>query len=110
MIDRRRYERVQFLCEVELTALSNGSPVQARSLDISLGGVGLITQTSFEPGQIIALAFHLKDTRGREVVEKVVGKVVHLRADADGNRVGVEFLEPLHDSTQPRLMAKLEKI
>ena len=39
---RRRFERVPFFCRVVVTAAAkHGPPLEGRSVDISLGGVGL---------------------------------------------------------------------
>jgi c-di-GMP-binding flagellar brake protein YcgR len=107
VINKRRYERVSFLCQVTVAVLPSGTPIAARSVDLSAGGIGLITQGTFQPGQVVALMFSLQDATRREVVERVTGRVVHLRADVDANRVGVEFLEPLQESQHPVLMSRL---
>jgi c-di-GMP-binding flagellar brake protein YcgR len=110
MIERRRYERVQFLCDASVTALPNGAAIAARTLDISLGGVGLLTRTVLEPGQAIAVSFSLRDSTQKEIKEQAFGRVVAFRADLEGNRVGVEFSEPLNESRNPELVRRLMKI
>src|SRR5262249_41378611 len=109
-VERRRFERVQFFCEVQLTALPEGKVYAARSLDISLGGVGLVVQASFKPGQIVAVSFLLGDKLGAEIGNRVMGRVANLRADADANLIGVEFDEPLNHSANPRLFRKVMDI
>jgi c-di-GMP-binding flagellar brake protein YcgR len=109
-VERRRFERVQFFCEVQLTTLPEGKVYSARTLDISLGGVGLVMQTSFKPGQTVAVSFLLGNKPGAEIGNRVPGRVVNLRADADANVIGVEFNEPLSQSANPRLFAKVMDI
>src|SRR5690242_12567790 len=103
MIELRRFERIPFFCEVSLTVLPDGPRADAHSVDISLGGVGLVTRAALAPGQTVALAFSVRDESGKLVVDRVLGRVAHLRADPDANRVGVEFLEILSSSTSPHL-------
>ena len=108
--NQRRYERVPFLCNVTVTVLPSGPPIAACSLDVSVGGVGLVTQGPFQPGQLVAISFFLKDAAQKQIVDRVTGRVIHLRADVDGNRVGVEFLEPIEESQHPELMRRLLKV
>jgi c-di-GMP-binding flagellar brake protein YcgR len=110
MIDKRRYQRVEFLCEVALTALPDGRPVSAWSIDLSMGGACLIAQATLLPGQVVTVSFLLKHTAQGKLVDHVVGKVMHLRVDGDANQLGVEFLEPLNESQHPELMKQLLKI
>jgi c-di-GMP-binding flagellar brake protein YcgR len=110
MINLRRFERIQFFCDVSLTVVPDGPTVEAHCVDISLGGVGLVTQAALAPGQTVALAFSLRDDSGKGIVNRVLGRVVHLRAEPDANRVGVEFLEILSPSTSPQLSNKVLKI
>jgi c-di-GMP-binding flagellar brake protein YcgR len=110
MIKNRRYERVTFLCNVLVSGFPNGAATAARSLDISLGGVGIITQGTYEVGQLVTISFLLKDREKEVVVNEVAGRIVYFRADVDANRVGVEFLQPLHESKHPELMRRFLKI
>ncbi len=105
-MERRRYERVVFLCKAAV-ALSGGAAVPAQTLDISAGGVGLITRAAFPAGTLVVVSFYLKDVRDGEVVEQTLGRVVNLRADLDGNSLGVEFLEPLDRVKHRRLLGRL---
>jgi c-di-GMP-binding flagellar brake protein YcgR len=109
MINLRRFERIAFFCDVALTVLPDGPTVEAHSVDISLGGVGLVTQASVGTGQTVAMAFSLRDESGKTIVNRVMGRVVHLRAEPDANRVGVEFLETLSPSVSPQLSKRVLK-
>jgi c-di-GMP-binding flagellar brake protein YcgR len=110
MIEKRRYQRVEFLCEVTLTALPEGRLVSAWSIDLSMGGVCLIAQAPLLPGQVVTVSFLLKHTAQGKLVDPVVGKVVHFRVEGDANQLGVEFLEPLNESQHPELMKQLMMI
>jgi len=110
MIDHRQYERVPFYCDVVVRVLPNGVAVPARSLDLSLKGVGIVTQAAFEPDQLVTISFFLKDASQKEVQEHVLGRVAYLKADVDANRIGVEFAELLRCSQHPQLWNKLLKI
>lgn len=110
MSNRRRFDRVPFFSDVSVTALPDGPTIPARSLDISLGGVGLVTQVALAPGQTVALIFSLPNGSRQENGQRVLGQVVNLRADCDVNYVGVEFLEPLSHTGSPHLVNKFLKI
>jgi c-di-GMP-binding flagellar brake protein YcgR len=110
MIERRQYQRVPFLCEVTMTPIPAGAAIAARSLDISLGGVGLVTQGSVQPGQMVNLVLVFKDRMHRQVRVDLAGVVANLRAELEGNHIGVRFLEPLSEAKNPQLFAKVQSI
>jgi hypothetical protein len=103
----RRYERHGFFCAVELTPLSGGAPHTGRSLDISLGGVGVATDGHFEVDELLHVAFLLKDPRGADVRERIDGRVARMHADVDANMLGIQFLNPLNEAEHPRLVGKI---
>ena len=104
----RKYERVAFSSRVELAAGAGSPAVEAYSLDISLGGVGLISPALLKVGHAVTLGFRLSHPSKGPVLERVQGRVVFARSDVDGHRLGVEFLEPLHRSKNPELTRKVE--
>jgi c-di-GMP-binding flagellar brake protein YcgR len=106
----RRYQRVPFFHEVRLTAGKAAAAAPARSFDISLGGVGVFTQICLERGQLVQVAFHLRNLRQQTIVETVAGHVAYLRASEDGNQLGIEFLEPIREETHPQLLRAIEKL
>ena len=110
MIEKRRYERVAFFCPLKLTVLPDGPCVTANAFDISLGGVGLFTGASLQIGQNVSVRFQLKTASGKPIEESAIGRVAYIRADEDGNRVGIEFMDVLRDSAQPELAKKLNRL
>jgi c-di-GMP-binding flagellar brake protein YcgR len=109
-MQRRRYERAPFFADVTLRAFPNGPSVPARTLDLSLGGVGLVTGAAFTPGQLVSVTLYLVDSAKRSTKVEVVGRVVNLNADVDANRLGVEFVEPLSAAKTPELVDRLQRI
>ena len=107
MKELRQYERVGFLCKLELSELPDGEPQAARSVDLSFGGVGFVTQSAFSVGQLVTVTFYFKDVSHQEARDQVVGRIAHFSADVDANRVGVQFLRPLTEAEHPLLAAKL---
>jgi c-di-GMP-binding flagellar brake protein YcgR len=105
--NRRRYERVAFFCPLHVTSLQGGAAVPARSFDISMGGVGLTAPISLERGETVCVRFHLNRASGEAVDEDVWGRVAYSRADEDGNRVGIEFINTLREATQPALTRRI---
>jgi len=107
MVASRRYERVGFLCKLELKAVPEGVPQPARSIDLSLGGVGVVTQAAFAVGDLVAVAFIFKTYDLKPIRDEVVGRTVNLVADTDANLIGIQFLHVLTESEHPELVAKL---
>ena len=103
----RRYERVSFMCKLELTDSSGGPAQPARALDLSLGGVGAVSQASFSVGEMLTVTFFLKDSTQNEIKDDVAGRVVRLTADVDANTMGIQFVNPLTEREHPRLVNKL---
>lgn len=110
MQSQRRYERVPFFCPVELTAMPEGKTFPARSLDVSLGGVGVLSQTGLEREHLVSVAFVFDGDPKKRVCETLMGRVASFRADDSGNVLGIEFLEPVSDAKHPTLARKLQNL
>jgi len=106
MLSRRRYERVPFFCPLQLTALKGGAVIQGSALDISLGGVGLTSLAALPRGEPVAVRFLFTHEKNG-IYEEVLGKVAYTKSDEDGNRIGIEFLEPLQEAAYPMLTRRL---
>jgi c-di-GMP-binding flagellar brake protein YcgR len=100
---QRRYERVSFFCPVEVTVLPDGPTVPGHAFDISLGGVGITLNTLLERGQDVRISFQLRHESEKCVEESVWGRVVNFESDVDCNRVGIEFLGEIPQSSQLQL-------
>ena len=103
--ERRVYERVPFFRPVDLSVPPDAPSIEARSFDVSLGGVGLAVPAgrAVPVGTAVAVTFHLTDRRRGAFDERILGRVVHARSEADCTRVGIEFAEPVHPSAYPGL-------
>jgi c-di-GMP-binding flagellar brake protein YcgR len=99
-----------FFTDVELSDSAGGPPIPARTLEISLGGVGLMSPKPLPEGSHIRLIFHLRNGSQTEVPETVHGMVRVLRSDIDGHRLGIEFSEPLRPDHNPKLLKKVESL
>ena len=110
MVNRRRYERVPFYCAVTLTAPPEAAEVAARTIDVSLGGVGLACPTAPAVGRVVTLTFHLGRGGGPTVAERVAGRVANVCCDPDVNRIGVEFAAPLDRAANPALVRAIEEL
>jgi hypothetical protein len=106
---KRVYQRTSFMCRVTLST-GGGAAIETNSVDVSLGGVGLVSPRLVPTGQPVTLGFHLRNKAGEPVIDKVGGRVVHVRSDIDGHVLGVEFHEPLHRSRNPDLARKVESL
>lgn len=107
--DKRRFGRAPFLANVTVELLSGDSVIDARSVDVSLGGVGLISPTPIPAGEQVVLTFHLKTASGT-TTERIPGRVANLRFDDDASIVGVEFSAVLDRNAAPVLTGIVEKL
>lgn len=107
MNGKRRYERVAFYCPVQLTVLPDGPDVPGNTFDISLAGMGLAAEVFLERGQDVLVRFHPAKGSPPDKDESVLGRVAYSRADEGGNRLGIEFVKPIRESTQPSLTRRL---
>jgi c-di-GMP-binding flagellar brake protein YcgR len=110
MFQQRRYERVAFFCPLHLTVQPDGPTVPGRSFDVSLGGVGICAGVLLERGQTVRIRFHLHNGSTKYIDEDIMGRVAYCRADEEGNRMGIEFLETIRETTQPALARKLNSL
>jgi hypothetical protein len=106
---RRRYERVAFNCPVLAWPLGGGPMHSSRSVEISLGGVRIVSTLSASPGELLRLEFHLKEDGGI-VREEVAGRVVNVTVDGCLNALGIEFAEPLAEHRQPALVSRIRRL
>jgi len=88
--DNRRFERMPFYSQVTVDLSGGDVRLEARSANISLGGVGLICPTALPVGEHVTLTFHLTSSAG-PVAERVTGRVVSSRFDDGVALIGVEF-------------------
>src|SRR6185312_9963496 len=107
--EKRTYQRVNFLCRVDI-ATDDGATIEANTVDVSLGGVGVASPRFVAEGLAVTLAFHLRDKQGAPAIERVAARVAHARADSDGLTLGVEFLAPLQRSSHPLLTRAVERL
>ena len=107
--ERRRYERVPFFSDVILRPADSTRPLSARTVDLSLGGVGLVTTATLMLGDYVTVTFPFPDAAARRTTE-ILGRVASFRADEDANLVGVEFLEPLSVARAPELVRRMQQV
>lgn len=110
MTGQRCCERVEFFCPVKLKMLPDGPTISANSFDISLGGIGLISPVFVERGKDIRVQLRVKNGQNEYTYESALGRVAYSRAEVEGNRLGIEFMEYIHESTQPELTKKLNAL
>jgi c-di-GMP-binding flagellar brake protein YcgR len=106
----RCYQRVTFLRGATIRRPSVGAAIEARTVDISIGGVGLVAPKPLTVGEVVTDEFPLEGPDRRALVEGVAGRVVHSAFDLDGYKVGVEFLEPLSHRSSPELSRAVERL
>jgi hypothetical protein len=107
---RRKYERVTAIIPAEVTSLDEGVEIEANVTMLGRGGLELFAPRAIEEGRNVSVELHLYAGRADEGVEKVLGSVVWLKVDMDGNAIGVKFVEPLTQKSHPLLSRYLERI
>jgi hypothetical protein len=110
MMGQRRYERVSFFSPLQLTVLPDGPTVPGSSFDISIGGVGVITEIMLDRGQDVCIHFQFSNGAKATIEEDVLGRVAYCRADEDSNCMGIAFLRVIREATQPVLTHKLDRL
>ena len=86
---QRSHERIQCKVSISIRDLRNCREIEAKSTDISQGGVGIVASARLNPGDKLELWIHLTD--GLDPVHRF-GKVVWAEEFAPfGYRGGVRF-------------------
>ncbi len=105
----RRHDRVSLSCPVELRVFPDGPTLRGRTYDISLAGVGLVSEAPLEVGTIVCITF-LWNHWQVKTRECVTGHVVSMESDIDGNRLGIEFETVIGQACQPHLAATIREL
>ena len=78
-IEQRQYQRVQFFAKVTLTP-AGGKTIEGNSIDLSLGGIGVMSPKFIAVGQTVSVGFQTTDrAKGKIVVEEAIKQ--HRAAD-----------------------------
>ena len=91
--NRRQYER-HALKVTAAIALSSTQIIEVRTIDISLGGIGIIVQVNLPSATVLAIRIPLPSPKGVSVIEtraEVTYSV--LASDVKGFKVGLRFLD-----------------
>jgi c-di-GMP-binding flagellar brake protein YcgR len=105
--DRRSGDRYA-IRTAALLGLPDGRIVDARSLDVGLGGAGVVSDLNLPVGTAVALRLSLPDNAGGRAVFEATAKVVNCTlAGRDGGfRLGLQF-DPLSAAASAVLGALL---
>ena len=111
MAERRGYIRVPFFTKVVvLPQAATASVESAHSIDISLGGVGLVCQSALPIGQPVSLTFYLPTATGEVPQGPVPGRVTGVRFENNTSILGVEFDHTLERRLVPELVRAVERL
>lgn len=94
----------------EVTSLDEGIHIEANVTMLGRGGLELFAPRAIEEGRNVAVELRLHAGRADDGVERVLGAVVWLKVDVDGNAIGIKFVEPLTPKSHPLLSQYLERI
>jgi hypothetical protein len=84
--------------------------VPGTSFDVSISGIGITLGIWLDRDKEVCVRLHFNNSSQEPVEEDILGRVAYSRADEDGNRIGVEFLENVQEATQPELAQKLNEL
>ncbi|WP_147376745.1 PilZ domain-containing protein [Noviherbaspirillum saxi] len=104
-IDTRSFPRKIMRCQA-IVVIPGVTPISARTLDISLGGVSIVIAEQLRVGQECKVGFEAP-LNGKTVRVMGAAKVVYsILSGADGFRVGMQFLklDPANHKTVAELM------
>jgi hypothetical protein len=101
---------VSAIIPAEITSLEDGARFEANVTMLGRGGLELFAPRAIEEGHSVSITLHLYAGRAEEGIERVVGVVVWLKVDMDGNAIGVKFVQPLTPQRHPLLTQYLERI
>jgi c-di-GMP-binding flagellar brake protein YcgR len=108
--DTRRCVRVPYFGKVTIVDPPNEAPIEARSIDISLNGVGLVSPKPLPVNTLVTLQFHLTNPNGTPTAEQVSGRVAYVRFESGTSVVGLEFLPVLDRLSPPVLVRAIERL
>lgn len=106
-IFQRRYERISFFAELEVTDLAHGRIFGARSIDVSRGGIGFFAKLFLPTGSRIRLTIVFR-SGGQERRCVLPAVVMQAHSEGDGAVMGAAFECPLTPADQPLLCDLLD--
>jgi len=106
MEETRRHERVRVDRQVHVHSAS-GIEIEARMVDLSVGGAGLVYGAAAEVGTLLELSFSLA-IRGELRPFSIKGVVRYSHLSTDGYRFGIQFLELTREDLQALLTFVLQ--
>lgn len=109
MRERRRHERVPFLAKARLRLGPQGPEWQARSLDLSDGGVCLFAPAMLEVSARVEISLRLRGEEETVWSEPQAATVRRCQVEPEGNRIAFEFDSLISDSGDPRLAQALAR-
>jgi hypothetical protein len=86
----RDHERVRHLHEVNFRNAAGGAVSRGFTIDLSPSGTRLFSALPLSVGDTVILAWTHRDP-----AVSLVGRVVHVRTEVEGNCAGVQFFPPL---------------
>lgn len=91
--ERRRYDRVQFMCQAKLKKEKDGDTCYTATIsNMSGGGLGLSNRDPFSVGETVFIEIDIPETA--EVV--IIKGIIRWEKDQSGQRsCGIEFVETL---------------
>ncbi len=107
MQEQRKYPRFPFTATVRVVH-ANGASLFATTININRGGIGLYSSSAIEEGTNVMLDIMFKDISGKDMMERVNGKVIFNYKWHWVYVLGVEFNKLLNHENTPSLVEYIE--
>lgn len=90
LMEKRKHKRIQYGRTVNVVTQS-GEKLRLEVLDYSMGGMGLVSHTPFETGQVLGFE-SIMTLDGEERALDLKGEVMHVQEQFQEFSFGVSFL------------------
>ena len=90
LMEKRKHKRIQYARTVNVKTQS-GRNLKLEVLDYSMGGMGLVSRTPFDPGDILEFE-SIITLDGDERILELKGEVIHRQEQFQEYAFGVSFL------------------
>ena len=90
LMEKRKHKRIQYGRTVNVVTEA-GDKLKLEVLDYSMGGMGLVSHTHFEPGNVLEFE-SIMTLDGEERPLELKGEVIHIHEQFQEYSLGVSFL------------------
>jgi len=102
--DTRRFQRYRYIATARVSREGREGPaVTVMVHNLSQAGMGIFSETPFEPGEDVSVTFNFITVEGEEVTDSVRGRITGVTEKEGLYYAGIAFRKELDPSNQPHL-------